>query len=423
MIPSDQPLERSLGISWYANEAPGTGGHLRSSPEDFVVEECETLPPLTGGPYLVCRLSKRNWEQGKAVRVITGRLGISHRRCSFAGTKDRRAVTTQAIALYGVTDEEVRALTIPDLTIEPLGHANRGFALGDLAGNRFNLVIRGCETDDLETRVAAAASAVTAGIPNYVGLQRFGVVRPVTHVVGRLLAAGDVEGAVLAYIGLSFPTESEPVRTAREAFMADRDPRAALARYPVPLRYERAMLHHLSGSPCDYAGALSALPPKLASMLVSAYQSHLFNRVLSARIERGIPLEEPEVGDRLIFSDGRTDVVEPRSIGPARLLVRRQRARIGIALPGSTPFEERGETDALTRRLLEEDGVDESGFERAAKLVGTPFSGAVRPIRIATRVESRVDADHFELSFALGPGQYATTVCREVMKVDPLQMV
>ncbi len=423
MIPSDQPLERSLGISWYANEAPGTGGHLRASPEDFVVEECETLPPLTGGPYLVCRLSKRNWEQGKAVRVITGRLGISHRRCSFAGTKDRRAVTTQAIALYGVTDEAVRALTIPDLTIEPLGHANRGLALGDLAGNRFHLVIRECETDDLETRVETATKAVTAGIPNYVGLQRFGVVRPVTHVVGRLLVAGDVEGAVLAYIGMSFPTESDPVRTAREAFMADQNPRDALARYPVPLRYERAMLHHLAGSPRDYAGALSALPPKLASMLVSAYQSHLFNRVLSARIERGIPLEEPEVGDRLIFSDGRTDVVEPRSIGPARLLVRRKRARIGIALPGSTPFEERGETDAITRRLLEEDGVDESGFERAAQLVGTPFSGAVRPIRLSTRVESRVDDDHFELSFALGPGQYATTVCREFMKVDPLQMV
>ena len=423
MIPSDRPLERSLGIGWYANEAPGTGGRLRASPEDFVVQECETLPPLTGGPYLICRLTKRNWEQGKAIRAITDRLGISHRRCSFAGTKDRRAVTTQAIALYNVSDEAVKALALPDIVVEPLGYVNRAFALGDLAGNRFRLVVRDCETADLEARAAAANTAVAAGIPNFVGLQRFGVVRPVTHRVGRLLVAGDVEGAVMTYIGLSYSTESEPVRTAREAFMADHDLRAALARYPVPLRYERAMLHHLVGSPGDYTGALRALPPKLASMLVSAYQSHLFNRVLSARIERGIALDEPEVGDRLVFSDGRTDVVEARSIGPARMLVRRGRAQVGIALPGSTPFEVRGETDAITRRLLEEDGVDEAGFERAAALVGTPFSGAVRPIRIAVAVESRVEADTLDLAFALGPGQYATTVCREFMKVDPLQMV
>ena len=423
MIPSDQPLERSLGICWYANEAPGVGGRLRASPEDFRVEECETLPPLTGGPYLVCRLTKRNWEQGKVIRAITDRLGISHRRCSFAGTKDRRAVTTQAIALYNVTEEAVRALAIPDLTLKPLGQANRGFALGDLEGNRFRIVVRECETDDLETRAATAARAAGTGLPNYVGLQRFGVVRPVTHIVGRLLVAGDVEGAVTTYIGLSFPTESEPVRVARETFMVERDPRAALARYPVPLRYERAMLHHLIGAPEDYAGALRALPPKLASMLVSAYQSHLFNRVLSARIERGVALDEPEVGDRLVFSDGRTDVVETRSIEPARMLVRRGRARVGIALPGSTPFDVRGQTDAVTRRLLEEDEVDEAGFEKAARLVGTPFSGAVRPIRIDATVETHVAADCVELAFALGPGQYATTVCREFMKADPLRMV
>ncbi|HQJ88295.1 MAG TPA: tRNA pseudouridine(13) synthase TruD [Methanoregulaceae archaeon] len=423
MIPTHHPLERSLGICWYANDGPGTGGRLRSSPEDFVVEECETLPPLTGGPYLVCRLKKKNWEQGKAVRAISDRLGISHRRCSFAGTKDRRAVTTQAIALYNVTAEAVRNLAIPDLTLEPLGYANRGFALGDLAGNRFRIVVRECSTDDLEARVAAAIRVVSGGIPNYVGLQRFGVVRPITHIVGRLLVAGEVEGAVTAYIGLSYPTESVPVREAREAFEIEKNPRTALSRFPVPLRYERAMLHHLASSPGDFEGALRTLPPKLASMLVSAYQSHLFNRVLSARIARGVPLDEPEVGDRLVFSDGRTDVVGDRSVGPARMLVRRGRARVGIALPGSTPFEVRGETDATTQRLLEEDGVDESGFERAAALVGTPFSGAVRPIRLAATVRSRVGTDSYELSFAIGPGCYATTVCREFTKGDPLQMV
>ena len=210
MIASSDPIERSLGLCWYANDAPGIGGRLRASPEEFVVEECETPPPLTGGPYLVCRLTKRNWEQSKAVRAIADRLGISHRRISFSGTKDRRAVTTQLVALYHVEADAVRALSIPDMTLEPLGQANRGLALGDLAGNRFRIVVRDCDPDDLEARCSAARAAVAAGAPNYVGLQRFGVVRPVTHLVGRLLASGDVAGAVTAYIGQSFPTEAEP---------------------------------------------------------------------------------------------------------------------------------------------------------------------------------------------------------------------
>lgn len=423
MIPSLEPIETSLGLCWYANDAPGIGGRLRGTPEEFVVEECESSPPLTGGPYLICRLTKRNWEQSKAVRAISDRLGISHRRISFAGTKDRRAVTTQLVALYRVEADAVRALSLPEMSLEPLGQANRGIGLGELVGNRFRIVIRDCDPEDLEARCAAARGAVAAGAPNFVGLQRFGVVRPVTHLVGRLLAAGDVAGAVTAYIGQSFPTEAEPVRGAREAYLADRDPKAALCRFPVPLRFERAMLHHLAGAPDDYAGALRALPPKLASMLVSAYQSHLFNRALSARIERGVALEEVEPGDRLVFADGRIDTVAERTLGPARQLVKRGRAAVGIQMPGSEPFHELGETDAVTRRLMTADGVDEEGIGRAAALVGTPFSGAVRAIRLAAEVEVEVDGTAVSLGFALGPGRYATTICREFMKADPLRMV
>ena len=86
-----------------------------------------------------------------------------------------------------------------------------------------------------------------------------------------------------------------------------------------------------------------------------------------------------------------------------------------------------GETDAVTRRLMEADGVDETGIGRAAALVGTPFSGAVRAIRLAADVDVAVDVaidgTTVTLAFALGPGRYATTICREFMKADPLCMV
>ncbi|MEI8330949.1 MAG: tRNA pseudouridine(13) synthase TruD, partial [Methanomicrobiales archaeon] len=47
MKQSTYPLERDLGMCYYASDADGVGGRLRSLPEDFLVEE---LPlPEKGG--------------------------------------------------------------------------------------------------------------------------------------------------------------------------------------------------------------------------------------------------------------------------------------------------------------------------------------------------------------------------------------
>ncbi len=83
---------------------------------------------------------------------------------------------------------------------------------------------------------------------------------------------------------MEFPGEPEEIQAIRSAFRETRDPSAALHALPVQMNYERAMLHHLSEKPGDYAGALQVLPPKLLSMFVSAFQSYLFNLALSRRI-------------------------------------------------------------------------------------------------------------------------------------------
>jgi len=110
MKPSTFPLERELGIHWYASDAEGIGGRLRTTAEDFIVEEIPPEKKQTTGPFLICRLTKKNWELQHAIKEIAKRLGISHRRIGFAGTKDRNAITTQWISLYNVTPEQVAAI-------------------------------------------------------------------------------------------------------------------------------------------------------------------------------------------------------------------------------------------------------------------------------------------------------------------------
>lgn len=424
MKQSTYPLERELGMRYYASDAEGIGGKLRTTPEDFLVEEMP-LPKKGGteGPYCICQLTKKNWELQHAVKEIAKRLGISHRRIGWAGTKDRNAITKQWISIYNVTAEQVAAIHLKDILLEPLRQSNEALALGQLLGNRFDLVIRDTRPMDLARQVQTMTGTVSDGVPNYFGLQRFGAIRPVTHRVGEWILRGDFEQAVVTYVGQEFPGEVDPVKTIRSDFLATRDPESALRNLPVYMAYERSMLHHLYTHPGDYRGALLELPPKLLSLFVSAFQSYLFNCALSQRFDDGGTLNDPVCGDRLIFANGRTDVVTGTNANAVSIHIKRGRCTIALFMPG------KGKSDAATvgehimEALLQHHHITAEDFERASAFVSTKFDGAWRPIALKTHIESSIENTDVRLKFTLPPGHYATTVCREFMKADPLQMI
>ncbi|OPY38280.1 MAG: putative tRNA pseudouridine synthase D [Methanoregula sp. PtaU1.Bin051] len=423
MRQSPYPLEHDLGMRCYASDAEGIGGKLRTVAEDFVVEEIPLPAPAGSGPYLICRLTKKNWEHQHAIKEIAKKMGISHRRIGWAGTKDRRAVTTQYISIYKVNREAVEHVRLKDITLEPVREQNAPLALGDLTGNRFSLIIRDCTGSSLATTVKRTVTDTATGIPNYYGLQRFGGIRPVTHRVGEYILLGDYKGAVLTYIGRAYPQEPEEIRKIRQIFYEKRDPALALAALPIAMGFERAMLQHLYNRPDDYAGALGELPPKLLSMFVSAFQSYLFNEALSARLESGLSLTEAAPGDRLIFANGRKDIVTAATLGTAARLIERERCGIAIFMPGREPYTPSSESECRIAEILEERGVGPENFSKASAFVRTAFDGALRPVALKTYVTADVEVTNVRLSFTLPPGHYATTVAREFMKTDPLYMI
>jgi tRNA pseudouridine13 synthase len=394
---------------------------LRKSPEDFLVEEL-SAPFDNDGPYLVCRLTKRNWELQRLVKEIARLFGISHRRISWAGTKDKHAVTTQLIAIYNIEPEQIRCINLRDVSLEAVGRSTAPLSLGMLQGNLFSLWIRDCYQEELEARVETCVHTAHAGILNYYGIQRFGARRPVTHQVGQRILKGDYEGAILTYVGRAFPDEPEETRVARQEFWDTRDPKAALRNFPLYLSYERALLHHLTGAPNEYREALRNLPPKLLSMFVSAFQSFLFNSALSARCREEQSLQQPLEGDLLVFSDTKTDQVTSPLLPAARLQVDRGRAKLALFIPGSRQEDWRRASHRVQEILLEHE-LTPAHFMAAQDFVGTAFQGFHRPIRLTTDIISQTEGTNVHLRFILPPGQYATTVCRECMKTDPLSLV
>jgi tRNA pseudouridine13 synthase len=73
--------------------------------------------------------------------------------------------------------------------------------------------------------------------------------------------------------------------------------------------------------------------------------------------------------------------------------------------------------------LLRESDISPEDFAAASKFVGVAYSGMTRPAALSTEIEGRVEGTDVLLGFSLAPGQYATTVCREFMKADPLRMI
>ena len=433
-------LERAVGMQWYASESPGTGGRLRDRPEDFRVRERERFEsqPVdadTGDfPWLVLRVTLRGMDTNDFARAFSNKAGISRERVSWAGTKDKHAVTTQLFTVRDLSPDAVPDLH--DADVEVVGRAGRGLQFGDLLGNEFQVVVREpADPDRVEAITAELAERFGGdpGMPNYFGQQRFGSYRPVTHEVGLEILRGDWEAAAMAFLGA--PSEHAPAssRAARAFLEETRDWEAALDRFPRRLRYERTMLHELIANgaerEADFRAALETFPENVKRLFVNAAQSFLFNLIVSERLERGLPFHEPVAGDVVSFADrdgppefpipdmDRTQAVDANRVDVVAKHCERNRAFVTAPLVGTeTEFAE-GEPGEIVREVLAEHDLEREDFD----LPGAFHSTGTRRA-ILLDVDPEIERDPLSFEFGLPKGSYATVVLREYLKVSPLDL-
>ena len=420
--------DSELGLEVFLTEdIPGIGGKLRKTPEDFVVDEISVLPPAADdGKYVIARVWHRNWEANRLVRRLGSNLHVSRSRIGFAGTKDGRSVSTQLMS-FDATIEQVRSLAIPDVKIMEAYTARRMISIGDLVGNRFEIKVSDIDpTVDAKAiadKVAARLDAA-GGFPNFFGVQRFGSIRPITHMIGRDLVKGDIEGAVMRYVANPLGDGSD-VDTARRNLQETRDFERAFREYPMKLTFERMMIEHLRERTEDFIGALRRLPSNLLMMFVHAYQSYLFNQTLSERMRRGIPIGVPQVGDLVLPLDkmGLPDHDNPievteDNIDKARRNAKEEKAFVSGLIFGSQSTFAGGQIGEIERAIVEREKIAGPDFEivglREASSKGT------RRELLATYKGFRVSVEGTDVTFkfSLNKGCYATSLLREYMKAE-----
>jgi len=430
-VPPEPTGEEEVGILGHLTGTPGVGGRLRAEAEDFVVEELSRPPPeVPGGRFTAATIRLRNWETNRFVRQMSRRLGISSKRVRFAGTKDKRAITTQLFTIE-VPIDSVSGLRMTDVEVLSVRPSDRHVSLGELTANRFCITVSEIDVDEGEARdrtTAIMAEAEEAGgFPNYYGLQRFGVSRPVSHLVGERIVRDDVTGACWTYLTHPGPGEGEETREVRRNLEETRDTRQALREFPKNLGNERNMLQHLLHHPDDSEGAIRRLPFNLQLMFVHAYQGLAFNLVLSERMRRGISLVQPLEGDVVVPVDERGNplhnraiAVTERNLAKVGWQVGRGHAVVTGAVPGTEAPLAKGEMGDIEQSVLEGMDVTREDFHIVG-LTELTTPGIRRELAITgAGPKWEVTGDRVTLSFRLQKGCYATCVMRELMKAHML---
>ena len=377
---------------------PALHGTLRTEPADFRVDELPQYAPCGSGEHLYLHIEKTGLTTHASLERIARALGVPPRDIGYAGLKDRHAVTTQWISVPRVEAEQALALELPGIRIlEAVRHGNK-LRTGHLAGNRFDILVRGADVALVPSVQAALNRLMLQGLPNLHGPQRYGV-RGDNAQIGGAIVRGEVDRFV-SLISTAMPQLESPRVVEARAALAAREAGRALDILPREFVLERhcasAWLRGLSD-----AVMLRSLPHQAALFLINAWQSALFDNVLRARLALGPALRLGDVamkttnGASFVVQD--TEACVPRQVafeivptGP---------------LPGSNLLRPEGAARELEDAALLAAGCD------PATLESLPLPGARRALLV--RVQGAVaaaDPCGVRLQFSLPAGAFATTL-------------
>lgn len=158
----------------YLHGEPHATGVIKANPEDFVVIEDLGYPYDGEGEQLLVRIRKIGCNTRFVAEALAKFLGVHVRDLSYAGMKDRHAVTEQTLCfrLPGNGMPNLSEFKLEGVEILQVVRHKRKLRTGALAGNAFRLVIRQIsDRDEVEQRLQKIQKS---GVPNYFGEQRFG---------------------------------------------------------------------------------------------------------------------------------------------------------------------------------------------------------------------------------------------------------
>jgi len=177
----DETLDPLGPLAW---GGPFGEAVLKAEPEHFCVTEVLDIELAGEGEHLWLLIEKRGLNTEEVARRLAAAADVKLRDISYAGLKDRQAVTRQwfSLQLPGRPDPDLSALWGDTLRCLESRRHRRKLQRGAHSANRFRILLSGLHADKVALD-AALSRIAEQGVPNYFGPQRFG------HGGGNLLDA------------------------------------------------------------------------------------------------------------------------------------------------------------------------------------------------------------------------------------------
>ncbi|XP_011605767.1 pseudouridylate synthase 7 homolog isoform X2 [Takifugu rubripes] len=385
-------------------------------------------------------LYKENKDTMDAINVLSKFLRLRPNMFSYMGTKDKRAITVQEIAVHKITAERLQHLNkcLINLKVGNFCYKNHPLKLGGLQGNHFTVVIRNISGTDAQVNQAMTSLRQT-GFINYYGMQRFGTTAVPTQHVGRAILKNNWSEVVDLILKPRPGAEKEFLVRCREEWAKTQDPEAALKKLPNKRCVEGQLLRGLSMyGKKNIVTAFGLIPRNNRLMYVHSYQSVVWNTMVSRRIDAfGLKAVE---GD-LILKGTTAHVLSAEEAENHSI------HDIVMPLPGYDVIYPSHHVGKGYRELLSADGLDIDKMRHRVKdysLAGAYRRIVIRPTDVSWEVinydDPRISLVHsdFEIlenkpapvfnkdgkyralrmEFSLPPSTYATMAIREVLKLD-----
>ncbi|EFC46506.1 tRNA pseudouridine synthase family protein [Naegleria gruberi] len=262
--------------------------------------------------YIQFVLYKENSETTEIIGEMCRILKLKQKNFQIAGTKDKRGITTQRVTGYQISAEKLMQVNQKCHKMVKVGnfeYVDRPLKLGDLSGNRFTLVLRDLKIpegspfsnrnveDIFRERIEQLNKY---GYINYFGMQRFGITYNSvkreyhsdypTHLLGQHLLKSNWK--TLAKIILIAGIQNVRDQRAKQTIIDFTEGKISAEQCYNSLpkfkfNTEKIMLNsYVKTSENDHLAAIQALPMNLLSMYIHAYQSLVYNHMVSLRIEK-----------------------------------------------------------------------------------------------------------------------------------------
>ncbi|XP_030071896.1 pseudouridylate synthase 7 homolog [Microcaecilia unicolor] len=396
--------------------------------------------PKARGSYCHFILYKENKDTMDAINVLSKFLRVKPNIFSYMGTKDKRAITVQEIAVLKITAQRLAHLNncLMNFKLGNFSYKKWPLKLGELQGNLFTVVLRNI-TGTSEQVQQAMTSLRDIGFINYYGMQRFGTTAVSTYQVGRAILQNKWNEVMDLILKPRPGAEKGYMVKCREEWAKTKDPDAALKKLPVKRCVEGQLLRGLSKYGLkNIISAFGIIPRNNRLMYIHSYQSYVWNNTVSKRIEeyglKAVP------GD-LVLKGATAVAIEEADVNNYTI------HDVVMPLPGFDVIYPKHKIGDKYREMLAADGLDIDNMRhkiRDYSLAGAYRKIIIRPQNVNWELVAyedpkiplvQTDVDKLEgkplpifategkyqalkMEFSLPPSTYATMAIREVLKMD-----